>query len=391
MSQYQTRNRTVLAKVEASEGVDAAPVVGTHAVLVENPSSNQRLNTIETNEVTGALDKRAPIPSSGNQQFSARVYLRGSGAPGVVLPQVDPFLEACGMAPTAFAADVTGTAQGGAAGSITLAAGASAVDNFYRGCVIQTTGGTGAGQTRLIRSYVGATRLAGVTPAWEVTPDNSTTYAIRACHIYRQVSAGIPTLTIYEYLHRRDGGLSKLRRHLGAAGTFRFTTEVSQGCYFEFQMTGSLEEPDDVTAPGAAAYHATRPIPFINATVCALGGTKIALRNFSFDAGNQVSQVADPSKPFGLGVASITERGAGGTFQAPMELKAVRNVFTSWRDGHETHIAAIWGSVAGNRFALLADHLVYTGASDADVEGMGYEDLPFRANLENDSLLITYW
>ncbi|MFZ1427184.1 MAG: hypothetical protein WAS21_10485 [Geminicoccaceae bacterium] len=391
MSQYQFRNRTVCAKVETTEGVDAAPTVGSNAVLTENPNSNLRLNTIETNESTGALDKRAPIPTSGNQQFSAKVYLHGSGSPGVVLPEVDPFLKACGFAPTAFAADVTGTAQAGASGSITLASGSSASNNFYRGCVIQTTGGTGAGQTRLIRTYVGSTKVAGVTPAWDVAPDATTTYAIKACHIYKQVSAGLPSITIYEYLHRRDGGLSKLRRHLGAAGTFRFVTQVSEGCYFEFQMTGSLEEPDDVTYPGAATYQSTRPIPFINLTACALGGTSIALRNFSFDAGNQVSQTQDPRKQFGLGVAGVTERGAGGTFQAPMELKSVRNAFTSWRDGIETHVAAIWGSVAGNRFAMLPDHMIYTGAADADAEGFVNEDLPFRSNLENDSMMITYW
>lgn len=391
MSQYQFRNRTVLAKVETTVGEDAAPTVGSNAVLMENPTSNQRLNTFETNESTGALDKRAPIPSSGNQEFSGKAYLHGSGSPGVVLPEVDPFLRACGFAPTAFAADVTGTAQAGAAGSITLAAGASATNSFYRGCVIQATGGTGAGQTRLIRGYVGSTKVASVTPAWDVTPDNTTTYAVKACHVYKQVSAGVPSITIYEYLHRRDGGLSRLRKHLAVAGTFRFATQVNEGCYFEFQMKGSLEEPDDVAYPGAATYQSTRPIPFINATACALGGTKIALRNFSFDAGNQVGQISDPNKQYGLGAAGITERGAGGTFQAPMELKSVRNVLTSWRDGIETHLAAIWGSVAGNRFAMLPDHMIYTGASDADVDGFGYEDLPFRSNLENDSMAITYW
>ena len=252
MSQYRTLNRTVLCKEESSSGTDASPTVGSNAVLVENPNSNLQLNTFDTNEVTGALDARAPIPSTGNAGFSGRVYLHGSGAAGTTLPEVDPFLKACGFSPTAFAAAVTGTAQAGASSTITLAAGASATNDFYRGTVIVTTGGTGSGQTRQIKSYVGSTKVATVTPAWSVTPDNTTTYSIAACHIYKQVSSSIPTVTIYEWLHRTDGGNSKLRAQVGCAGTFTLAVQSGQGCYFDFQMTGSLVQPTDPSVPSAA-------------------------------------------------------------------------------------------------------------------------------------------
>lgn len=391
MSTYRTLNRTVLAKVESSSGTDASPTVGSNAILVENPNSNLALNTFETNEVTGALDARAPIASSGNAAFSGRIYLHGSGAAGTTLPEIDPFLKACGFSPTALAAAVTGTAQAGAASTITLASGASATNNFYRGMPIRTTGGTGSGQTALIRSYVGSTKVATVTPAWAVEPDATTTYSIDANHVYKQVSTSIPTITIYEYLHRTDGGDSKLIKHVGAAGNFNFVMQVSQGCYFDFSMTGSLIEPTDVTPPSAGTYQSTRPIPFINAAVCHLGGAEIKLANFSFDAGNEVAQIENPNVQFGLDTAGIVRRRSGGTFQSPKELQSVRNVFDSWADGTETYLAAVWGSTAGNRFAVLADHLIYTGNTDADRSGFGYDDTPFRTNLENDSMLITYW
>ena len=81
MSEYKTLNRTVLCKVETTSGTDAAPVVGTNAVLIENPNSNQTLNTFETNEVKTAVgDARAPVSSSGNQAFSGRVYLHAARA-----------------------------------------------------------------------------------------------------------------------------------------------------------------------------------------------------------------------------------------------------------------------------------------------------------------------
>ena len=73
-----------------------------------------------------------------------------------------------------------GTAQAGAATTITLAAGASATDNLYVGQVIKLYGGTGSGQARVITGYVGSTKVATVDRAWQTNPDNTTTYAVLA-------------------------------------------------------------------------------------------------------------------------------------------------------------------------------------------------------------------
>lgn len=72
----------------------------------------------------------------------------------------------------------TGTAQAGAAGTITLAAGEPAANDFYNGCFVGTTGGTGPGQVRRITDYAGATQVATVAPNWTTTPDVTTTYEI---------------------------------------------------------------------------------------------------------------------------------------------------------------------------------------------------------------------
>jgi len=72
------------------------------------------------------------------------------------------------------------TAQAGAAGSITLAAGASAVDGFYVGNMIYLIGGAAAGQARVITGYVGSTKVAAVTPNWVTNPDVTSVYAVIA-------------------------------------------------------------------------------------------------------------------------------------------------------------------------------------------------------------------
>lgn len=73
-----------------------------------------------------------------------------------------------------------GTAQAGASGTITLASGASSVDDFYNGTIVTIVGGTGVGQSRFIPDYVGSTRVASVRPNWVTTPDNTSTYVIGA-------------------------------------------------------------------------------------------------------------------------------------------------------------------------------------------------------------------
>ncbi len=74
----------------------------------------------------------------------------------------------------------TGTAQAGSTTTITLASGESSSDNYYVGQRILTTGGTGAGQFSYITGYVGATRVATVSPAFVTAPDNTTTYQRQA-------------------------------------------------------------------------------------------------------------------------------------------------------------------------------------------------------------------
>ena len=72
----------------------------------------------------------------------------------------------------------TGTAQGGFGQTITLDAGASAVNDFYKGTLLQIVGGTGAGQARVITLYDGTTKDAIVGEAWAEDPDATSDFVI---------------------------------------------------------------------------------------------------------------------------------------------------------------------------------------------------------------------
>jgi hypothetical protein len=72
----------------------------------------------------------------------------------------------------------TGTAQAGGASTITLRAGASATNDFFKDQAVFIVGGTGAGQTNRISTYVGATKVATVTTAWVTVPDATSVYVV---------------------------------------------------------------------------------------------------------------------------------------------------------------------------------------------------------------------
>lgn len=85
---------------------------------------------------------------------------------------------AAGSAGAALYTIRSGTAQAGASTTITLDASASAVTDFYKDQFIYITGGTGAGQGRIISAYNGTTKVATVS-TWATNPDNTSVFVIR--------------------------------------------------------------------------------------------------------------------------------------------------------------------------------------------------------------------
>ena len=73
--------------------------------------------------------------------------------------------------------DNAGTAQAGSSTTITLASGASAVDDTYNTMSVYITSGTGNGQLRTITDYNGTTKVATVA-TWTTNPDTTSVYEV---------------------------------------------------------------------------------------------------------------------------------------------------------------------------------------------------------------------
>lgn len=77
--------------------------------------------------------------------------------------------------------------------TITLDAGASAVNGAYDPALIYIVNGTGAGQCRLILEYTGATRRAVVDRDWKILPDATSEYVLAGDVGREHVNEGLAT------------------------------------------------------------------------------------------------------------------------------------------------------------------------------------------------------
>ncbi len=157
-----------------------------------------------------------------------------------------------GTAVTALPALSTGTAQAGAAGTITLAAGEVAVDDYYNGTRVVLTGGTGAGQSRIITDYFNGSKIANVSPNWATNPDGTTTYEIQAA------TADVTTIERVDATDQiRDAILDDATRFSGAsiaaivADTNELQTDWADGGRLDLIVDAVLVDTAEIGAAGA--------------------------------------------------------------------------------------------------------------------------------------------
>lgn len=86
------------------------------------------------------------------------------------------------------------TAAGGSISTITLPTlGSSTIDQAYRGIRVvlpAITGGVGAGQARIIKDYIGATKVATIFPNWIVAPDNTSKFYLETAAVDVEAISG---------------------------------------------------------------------------------------------------------------------------------------------------------------------------------------------------------
>lgn len=382
-----SRKRLLLTKIESTYATDSSPA-GTDAVLVRNLEITPiEADTVSRDLIRPYLGHSQQILSQARVSITFEVELAGSGTSGTA-SRVDSLLRACGLAATTTSSDVTGTAQAGSAGSITLAAGASSTDDFYSGMVITLTGGTGSGSKGVITDYVGSTKVATVQKSTAAfTPDGTSTYSIESNVRYRPVSTGFESATIY---FNNDGILHKAT---GCRGTFTMNCEVGQIPTIAFTMTGIYNAPTDTAAPATTYSDQATPLIFKagnTSAVSVLGYADCCLMSINLDIANEIvyRELVGCTKQ-----VLITNRAPAGEVMIEAPTIAAKDYFTIANNDTTGLLTFMHGTTAGNQVTMLAPIVDILNPTYSDSDGIQMLTLPYVAipsSAGNDELTLTF-
>lgn len=381
-----SRKRLILCKSEVTYGVDITPA-GTDALLVRSLDVTPiEADVVSRDLIRNYMGNSDQLLAQTRVSISFQVEMAGSGA-AATAPRFSSLLKACGMAETITSAAVTGTATAGGAGTITLAAGASAVDDFYNGMVISITSGTGNGHIGLITDYVGSTKVATVQASTATfVPGASSAYSIAANVGYLPVSTGFASATIY---FNNDGVLHKIT---GARGTFTLTAAVGGIPTIDFQLTGVYNAPTDTAAPTTTYSDQSTPVIFKagNTSAFSILNYTACLQSLSLNMANETvyRELVGCTKE-----VMITNRASAGECMIEAPTIAQKDFFAIANNDTTGTLTLLHGSTAGNRVTLLAPKVDITNPSYADQDGIqmlniSYVAIPTTAG--NDEVKLTF-
>jgi hypothetical protein len=381
-----TRKRLILSKIETTYATDSSPA-GTDAILVRNLDITPiEADVVSRDLVRPYLGNYDQLLAQTRVSITFQVEMAGSGTGGTA-PKYNSLLRACGLAETLLAAAVTGSATAGAAGSITLAAGASAVDGFYNGMVISITSGTGSGSSGIITNYVGSTKVATVQASTtSFTPAASSGYSIAANAGYKPVSSSFESATIY---FNNDGILHKAT---GCRGTFSLNAQVGQIPTIDFTMTGIYNAPTDTAAPTVTYTNQATPQIFKagNASAFSLLSYSGCLMSCSFDIANEVvyRELVGCTKS-----VMITNRAPSGTTVIEAPTIAQKDYFTIANNDTTGSLSLLHGTTAGNQVGIVATKVDIGNPSYSDSDGIQMLNLPYVAiptSAGNDEINLVF-
>lgn len=378
----RTKQRLVLVKTEGSNyGTDSAPD-GTNCLFVNDDLQLTPLSGDVTQRriIRPFMGGYATLIANTQVQISFSVELAGSGSAGTA-PKYADLLRACRTSQTLTATALTGSAQAGAAGSVTLAAtGTSAVNNFYVGQVISLTSGTGSGSSGIITAYNGTTKVATVTPISATFTAGATSgYSIAPNAAFKPISLvdGVADTSV-TIAYNVDGVQHKM---IGCRGNVVLNANLGEIPSLQFTMTGVYTTPTDTAQSTYTLTYANQADPVVfrddNVKAFRFYGQSGCLQMVSFDFGNQINY----SERIGCTKrVDITDAQASGQVMIEATSMATFNPFTqSLVEGSFGSLSMVHGTTAGNRSALVVPSVDLGQPSYSSDNGIEMFNLPFTA------------
>ena len=382
-----SRSRLIQTKIESSSGSDSSPA-GTDALLVRNLDVTPiEAETISRDLIRPYMGNSDQLLSNVRVALNFEVEVAGSGA-SATPSRMDSLLRACGMSSTTTGSAVTGSSQAGGAGTITLASGASAVDDYYVGMAITISSGTGNGHKGLIVDYVGSSKVATVKPSTTTfVPGTGSGYSISANVKYLPISTGFESTTIY---FNNSGVLHKA---VGCRGTYNMSLGLGEIPTFNFSMTGQYVAPTDTALPSTTYSNQTTPVLFKS-------GNTVAVSVMDYDTAKISSINVDMSNEVvyrelvgGSTEVLLTNRAPTGEIVIEAPTIAQKDFFTIANDNTTGRVCFQHGVTAGNIVSAVMPVCDIGNPSYSDDSGIQMLSIPYvptPTSTGNDEVALVF-
>ena len=357
-------SRTSLGLAVQADSETAATIATPGDLLpMANLQSNNEVFQTANPEYTGSIHAVGDAIFGRAPSINFDVMLRGPGGStppiaGAYVP--GRYLRACGfdeivVAGEASAALGVGGSNAGATTTVELAAGASAVDGFYVGMVIQfagLNGGSGVRSTSTIIAYNGTTKIATLGEKLTALPTGN--YTIPPQLVYRLNANANPLWLTFPRWHdrKRYNGQNGIPSQLQM--TFPTANRGDVGLpIMSCGLSGDVDEATAEVDENAPITPAAGAIPPFRAGKLALNGVYVPGASVSYDHGIQVAFPPNPNKATGNDAGQIvrTQRSVSMTLNEVLLTVQNRNALANVQT--PVPLFLNYGNVAGRTVSFV--------------------------------------
>jgi hypothetical protein len=327
-----------------------------------SPSADFTVGVHERDIATDSLSRFNDVygEQSASVKFTAEVV--GSGTQ-TTEPEIDTFLQSCGMAKTTLKKIAIGAITGGPyEHGETITGGTSGATG--RVVVPAANGDAEIHFETISGTFVAETITGGTSSASCTSSAGESTGGFS----YQPSSSNQLTYSV----QLEEDGVTK--RFLGCNGTFKISGEMGKPLLIEGELMGAVQGVVDASMTSGIDYYSTVPPVLLSAgmKINADAGDALSpiIQSVSVDIANKLTMRPDANKSNGFVSARISGRRPVGSIDPEMVLVATHDFFGKWFAGTNIQLEFKAGSSDGNTFWFFGENAQYDGISDADRDGI---------------------
>lgn len=381
----RTRLKSVALKQEVTPGVDVIAGSPVQGDFVTCQSSMRLLQDQQPNPVeNGGYDDAAPIPGGLRAELTLTIPMAGSGD-AATAPEWGKLLKACRMGELATGAAVGAptAATAASASTATAAAPFGTTAGAYVGMPILITGNPAAGAQDVVMAY-NASRVITLGNTYSPVLSTGSLLQIPPNVLYKPISDEASEVGFTAYCYE-DKLLSIF---LGLRGSWAVGLRAGASASIVLRMMGIVAQYRQPGTDPGLFKPVTRQAPRWAGGISRLNRKLAAAESASWDMGVRTYFPENPEAAEGYNVPRITGAAPRITMNPFSHGTDTGTRASAYRAGTPIPVAAMWGGVAGNRFALSCPSGQVVDLQPAERAELGVDALVIAPDTVNNTMYL---